>query len=61
MMVMNDSRYGHKVLFAIGTIHIHAALKAMTEDEWYNMTSSWQTVALPACAPLKLQGWKISV
>ena len=50
MMVMNDSRYGHKVPFAIGTIHIHAALKAMTEDEWDNMTFSWQSVALPACA-----------
>ena len=47
---MNDSRYGHKVLFAIGTIHIHAALKAMTADEWDSMTFSWQSVALPACA-----------
>ena len=50
MMVMNDSRYGKKVPFAIGTIHIHAALKAMTKDEWDNMTLSWQSVALPACA-----------
>ena len=33
MMVMNDSRYGDKVPFAIGTIHIHAALKEMTKDE----------------------------
>ena len=31
MMVMNDSRYGKKkVPFAIGTIHIHTALKEMT-------------------------------
>ena len=38
-----------KCHFLIGTIHIHAALKAMTEDEWDNMTFSWQSVALPAC------------
>ena len=50
MMVMNDSRYGKKVPFAFGTIHIHATLKAMTKDEWDNMTLSWQSVALPACA-----------
>ena len=50
MMVMNDSRYGDKVPFAIGTIHIHTALKEMTKDEWDNMTLSWQSVALPACA-----------
>ena len=49
MMVMNDSRYGHKLPFAICTIHIHAASKAMAEDEWDNMTLSWQSVALPAC------------
>ena len=45
MMVMNDSRYGKKVPFAIGKIHIHTALKAMTKDEWDNMTLSWQSVA----------------
>ena len=50
MMVMNDSRYGKKVPFAIGTIHIHAALKAMTKDEWDSMTLSWQSVDLPAYA-----------
>ena len=50
MMVMNDSRYGKKVPFAIGTIHIHAALKEMTKDERDNMTLSWQSIALPACA-----------
>ena len=50
LMVMNDSRYGDKVPFAIGTIHIHTALKEMTKDEWDNMTLSWQSVALPACA-----------
>ena len=60
MMVMNDSRYGKKVPFAIGTIHIHAALKAMTKDEWDNMTLSWQSVVLPACA-FKLQGGETSV
>ena len=48
MMVMNDSRYGEKVPFAIGTIHIHAALKKMTEEERKNMTQSWWSVALPA-------------
>ena len=50
MMVMNDSRYGKKVPFTIGTIHIHAALKEMTKDERDNMTLSWQSVALPAFA-----------
>ena len=49
MMVMNDSRYGEKVPFAIGTVHIHAALKKM-KNEWKNMTQSWQSVALPTCA-----------
>ena len=44
MMVMNDSRYGDKVPFAIGTIHIHAALKEMTKEEWDNMTLSWHGV-----------------
>ena len=61
MMVMNDSKYGHKVPFAIGTTHIHAALKVMTEEEWHNITFSWQSVALPAFAPPKLQGWGISI
>ena len=50
MMIMNGSRYGEKVPFAIDTIHIHAALKKMTEEEWKNMTQSWQSVALPAYA-----------
>ena len=49
MMVMNDSRYGDKVPFTIGTIHIHAALKEMTKEEWKNMTQSWRSVALSAC------------
>ena len=49
LMVMNDSKYGHKVPFAIGTTHIHAALKVMTEEEWDNITFPWQSVALPAC------------
>ena len=55
IMVMNDSRYGKKVSFAIGTIHIHATLKEMTKDEWDNMTQSWQSVALPACASKALR------
>ena len=50
IMVMNDSRYGKKVPFTIRTIHIHAALKKMTKDKWDNMTLSWQSVSLPACA-----------
>ena len=49
MMVMNDSRYGEKVPFIIGTIHIHAALKKM-KKEWKNMTQSWWSVAVPAYA-----------
>ena len=49
LMVMNDSKYGHKVPFAIGTTHIHAALKVMREEEWDNITFPWQSVALPAC------------
>ena len=39
-----------KVGLGFGTHTIHAALKAMTKDEWDNMTLSWQSVALPACA-----------
>ena len=50
MMVMNDSRYGKKVPFAIGTIHIHAALKVITSEEWRDLFLSWQGVALPAFA-----------
>ena len=50
MMVMNDSRYGKKVQFAIGTIHIDAALKEMAKDERDNITLCWWSVALPACA-----------
>ena len=50
MMVMNDSRYGEKVPFTIGTIHIHAALKKMTKEELKNMTQSRWSVALPAYA-----------
>ena len=37
-----------KVPFEIGKIHIHAALKKMTKEEWKNMTQSWQSVALLA-------------
>ena len=32
MMVMNDSRYGNRVPFAIGTIYLHAALEKMTKE-----------------------------
>ena len=49
MVVMNNSRYGDKIPFAISTIHIHAALEKMTKEEWKNMTQSWKSVALPAC------------
>ena len=53
MMVMNNSRYGDKIPFAIGTIHIYTHhIKEMTKDEWDNMTLS--------CAS-KVQGWKTSV
>ena len=34
MLVMNDSRYGDIILFAIGTTHTHAALEVITDDEW---------------------------
>ena len=50
MMVMNDSRYGDRVPFAIGTIHLHAALEKMTKEEWDKMTLPWQSIALPAKA-----------
>ena len=46
MMVMNDSRYGEKVPFAIGTIHIHAAIEKMTKEELDKMTLPWQSIAL---------------
>ena len=49
MMVMNDSRYGDMVPFAIGTKHIHSALEVITEKEWANLGESWRSVALPAC------------
>ena len=38
MMVMNDSRYANRVPFAIGTIHLHAALEKMTKEECNKMT-----------------------
>ena len=47
MMVMNDSRYGNRVPFAIGTIHLHAALEKMTKEEWDKITLPWQSIALP--------------
>ena len=58
MMVMNDSRYGKKVPFSIGTIHMHAALKEMTKEERKNMSQTWQSVALPAYVP-NLWEWRI--
>ena len=50
MMVMDDSRYGDIVPFAIGTIHIHEALKVITDEEWKNLSLAWQGAALPAYA-----------
>ena len=50
MMVMNNSRYGDIVPFAIGTIHIHEALKVITDEEWENLSLAWQGAALPAYA-----------
>ena len=46
MMVMNESRYGKRVPFGIGTIHIHTALKEMTKDERDNVTLSWWSASL---------------
>ena len=48
MMVMNDSRYGDQVPFAIGTKHTHAALEVMTKKEWAELGESWRCAALPA-------------
>ena len=53
MMVMDDSRYGDIVPFAIGTIHIHEALKVITDEEWENLSLAWQGAALPAYASKK--------
>ena len=50
VMVMNDSRYGDMVPFAIGTKHIHAALEVITEKEWAKLGESWRSVALPTYA-----------
>ena len=49
-MVMNDSRYGDMVAFAIGTIHTHAALNVITDEEWKNLSLSWRCASLPAYA-----------
>ena len=48
MMVMNDSRYGDIILFVIGTIHTHAALEVITDDEWKNLSLAWKSAALSA-------------
>ena len=50
MMVMNDSRYGDIIPFAIGTIHTHAALEVITDEEWKVLSMAWQSAALPAFA-----------
>ena len=50
IMVMNDSRYGDIIPFAIGTIHTHAALEVITDDEWKNLSLAWKSAALPAYA-----------
>ena len=50
MMVMNDSRYGDIIPFVIGTIHTHAALEVITDNEWKNLSLAWKSAALPAYA-----------
>ena len=46
-MVMNDSRYGDMVPFAIGTIYTHAALNVIIDEEWKNLSLSWRCASLP--------------
>ena len=50
MMVMNDSRYGDIIPFAIGTIHTHSALEVITDNEWKNLSLAWKSAALLAYA-----------
>ena len=50
MMVMNDSRYGDIIPFAIGTIITHAVLEVIPNDEWKNLSLAWKSAALPAYA-----------
>ena len=50
MMVMNYSRYGDSIPFVIGTIHTHAALEVITDDEWTKLGNAWKSAALPAFA-----------
>ena len=50
MMVMNDSRYGDIIPFVIGTIHTHAALEVITDNEWKKLSLAWKSAALPAYA-----------
>ena len=50
MMVMNDSRYGDIIPFAIGTIHTHAALEVITDEEWAKLGTAWKIAALSAYA-----------
>ena len=49
MMVMNDSRYGDQVPFAIATKHTQAALEVITKKEWAELGESWRCAPLPAC------------
>ena len=50
IMVMNDSKNGDVIPFAIGTIHTHAALEVITDNEWKNLSLAWTSAALPAYA-----------
>ena len=34
----------------IGTIHTHAVLEVITDDEWKNLSLAWKSAALPAYA-----------
>ena len=45
---MNDSRYGDIIPFVIGTIHTHAALEVIIDDEWTKLGTAWKSAALPA-------------
>ena len=49
-MVMKDSRYGDIITFVIDTIHTHAALEVITDDEWTKLGIAWKSAALPPVA-----------
>ena len=56
IMILNESRYGDIIPFAIGIIHIHAALKMITDDEWTQLGTAWKSAALPAYAARVAKG-----